>query len=127
MRLFGYLVADAIGRNVRILMSPSNAGWHDTFIAKYLRTGEASIIGAGRELEAKRRDGSTFPIHLSISHLALDGGHLFTAIIRDITDRRRAENALRRSEQMLRGLLDSSPARVALLDPDGTVCYVNEA
>ena len=127
VRLFGYPVADAIGRNVRILMSPSDAGWHDTFIAKYLRTGKASIIGAGRELEAKRRDGSTFPIHLTTSHLALDGGHLFTAIIRDITDRRRAEDALRRSEQMLRGLLDSSPARVALLDPDGTVCYVNEA
>ena len=127
VRLFGYPVADAIGRNVRILMGPSNAGWHDTFIAKYLRTGKATIIGAGRELEARRRDGSTFPIHLTISHLALDGGHLFTAIIRDITDRRRAEDALRRSEQMLRGLLDSSPARVALLDPDGTVCYVNEA
>jgi len=90
-RMFGYEPAALIGRNVSILMPRPHAEEHDGYLAEYLRTGEAHIIGIGRELFAKRLDGSTFPMRLAVSEMQLGRRRHFTGIISDLSERRRLE------------------------------------
>ena len=87
--IFGYSAEEVIGRNVSLLMPDEIARDHDTHIDAYLRTGEAKIIGFGREVEGRRRDGSPVPLELTISRADVDGRTLFTGIMRDITERKR--------------------------------------
>jgi PAS domain S-box-containing protein len=94
-RIFGYAAAEVIGRSVSTLMPEPDRHQHDSYLARYAGSGEARVIGAvGRELMAQRKDGSVFPIDLSISGIALPEGTFFSGIIRDITARRQAEQAL---------------------------------
>ena len=92
-RIFGYSAHEMLGQNVAMLMPPSFSENHDNFVQRYLATGEARVIGHGREVEAKRKDGSIFPVNLAISEFELDGRVMFTGLIRDISDRRAAERA----------------------------------
>jgi len=85
-RMFGYVTDELIGQNVRMLMPPPYRDEHDDYIARYLRTGEARIIGVGREVTGRRKDGSTFPMDLAVSRIAHLG--LFTGTIRDISPRK---------------------------------------
>jgi PAS domain S-box-containing protein len=97
-RLFGYAAAEMIGRNVSILMPSPYQAEHDVYIRRYLETGRAKIIGIGREVLGLRKDGSTFPMRLSVSEvrLASTANHrrLFTGIIHDLTERKRLEREL---------------------------------
>ena len=68
-RMFGYSAGEAIGQNVRILMPSPDRDEHDRYISHYLKTGEAKIIGIGREAVGQRKDGSTFPIELAVSQI----------------------------------------------------------
>ncbi len=90
-KMFGYAAAEVLGRNVSMLMPSPDHERHDTYIANYLRTGEAKIIGIGREVVAQRRDGTRFPMDLSISEVRLGDRRLFTALMRDISERRNLE------------------------------------
>jgi two-component system, LuxR family, sensor kinase FixL len=90
-RLFGYARHELVGRNVSMLMPSPYREEHDEYLRRYLATGHARIIGIGRELIGRRKDGQTFPLHLSISEVHLEKGRLFTAIIHDISERRRLE------------------------------------
>jgi PAS domain S-box-containing protein len=106
-RLFGYAAAEVIGRNVSVLMPEPYAAGHDRYLRRYLATGERRIIGIGREVVGRRKDGSTFPMHLSVGEAAAPDGRLFTGIIHDLTDRKRDEEALRASHRELeRALAD---------------------
>ena len=93
-RMFGYSASEVVGRSVNMLMPEPHHGEHDGYIGRYLKTGEAKIIGIGREVEARRKDGRTFPIALAVSEMQVRGERMFTAIVRDITERRRAEEEL---------------------------------
>jgi two-component system sensor kinase FixL len=101
-RMFGFTKAEAIGENVAFLMPSPHREEHDGYIARYLETGEAHVIGVGREVEGRRKDGTTIPLDLSVSEV--DHLGLFTGNIRDITDRKRAEAVVKESEARLRAL-----------------------
>ncbi|EJL21845.1 PAS domain S-box [Caulobacter sp. AP07] len=94
-RLFGHPAEAVIGRNIRVLMPEPYHGEHDGYLDRYRQTGERRIIGIGREVSGLRRDGSTFPLELSIAEWREDGKRFFTGVMRDITERRRAEELQR--------------------------------
>jgi len=126
-QLFGFAADEVIGRNVKLLMPTRYAENHDSYIADYLRTGQAKIIGIGREVEGKRKDGSTFPLEIAISEVDLIGRKLFTGILRDITRRKNAEEALLESKQFLQAIIDTEPECVKLVDRDGTLLMMNHS
>jgi PAS domain S-box-containing protein len=101
-RMFGYSKTEAIGQNVSLLMPSPYREEHDGYIARYLATGESRIIGVGREVEGRRKDGSTMPLDLSVSEV--DHLGLFTGILRDFSERKRAEEAIADSKNRLRAL-----------------------
>lgn len=98
---FGYSADEVIGRNINMLMPSPHRAQHDGYLARYLQTGEENVIGAGREVEARRKDGSLFPAELAVSVVHLDSRRLFTGFIRDLTARKRAEREVEDSEQRL--------------------------
>lgn len=89
--LFGYRASDVIGQNVNILMPQKEASEHDQYLENYLQGNPAKIIGMGREVIAKRKDGTEFNADLSISEMFVSGEKRFTGVIRDITERKRHE------------------------------------
>src|SRR5262249_41438886 len=98
---FGYRSSEVIGQNVRILMPEPDRGAHDGYIANYLGTGKAKIIGIGREVIGQRRDGSVFSLELSIAEWRAGGERDFTRLMRGVTDRKRSEEALQRLNETL--------------------------
>lgn len=97
-RIFGYADTEMLGRNVSMLMPPPHRDNHDEYLNQHLRTGKKRIIGIGREAHGLRKDGSTFPIDLSVSEVVPK--KLFTGVIRDTTDRLAAAQHLREAERM---------------------------
>ncbi|ALJ37367.1 PAS domain S-box protein [Azospirillum brasilense] len=97
-RIFGYEAGEAIGRNIRILMPEPYHSAHDGYLQAYERTGEKKIIGIGREVEGRHKDGSIFPIELAVTEWTAGERRYFTGIVRNITERRRTEDALRASK-----------------------------
>ena len=99
-RLFGFTAAEVRGQNVSILMPTHYAAEHDGYIRRYLATGQARIIGIGREVVGRRKDGSYFPIDLSVGEGRLGEQRFFVAIIRDITERIAIQAKLSQAERL---------------------------
>ena len=93
-RTFGFTAEEAVGRNVSLLMPGPYKEAHDGFLAHYRRTGERRIIGIGREVQGQRKDGSVFPLELSVAEWRDGGRRYFTGIMRDVSDRKAFEDAL---------------------------------
>jgi two-component system sensor kinase FixL len=93
-RLFGYAADEVHGRNVKMLMPSIYRDQHDLYLARYRATGERRIIGIGRVVVGQRKDGSTFPMELSVGEAKQTNGRLFTGFVRDLTERQRAERRL---------------------------------
>ena len=112
-RMFGYLEEEVLGENVSMLMPSPDRERHDSYLDRYLKTGERRIIGIGRVLTARQRDGATFPIELSVGEARIGDDRVFTGFIRDLTERQQVE--LRVHD------LQSNLAHVARISEMGTL------
>jgi two-component system sensor kinase FixL len=99
--IFGYSEAEAIGCPVTMLMDEPHRSAHDQYLQHYLATGDARIIGLGRELDAKHKDGHRIPIYLAVSEVAARGRRRFTGIIRDLTEQHATRAALAEQRERL--------------------------
>jgi two-component system sensor kinase FixL len=125
--LFGYPEDEVIGRNVSMLMPSPHHERHDAYLERYLRTGEARIIGIGREVSGRRRDGSVFPVHLAVGEMQIGGERKFTGLLRDLTNRVHLEGALGASEARWRAIVDSAVDGIIVIDAHGRVEAFNRA
>ena len=94
LKIFGYTSKELVGKNLKILMPEPDRGNHDKYIGNYHKSGEAKIIGVGREVIGRKKDGTEFPIYLAISEVDLSDRKIFIGILRDITSQKAAEEIL---------------------------------
>ncbi len=126
-RLFGYQRSEVMGRNVNMLMPSPYHEEHDGYLGRYLTTGEARIIGVGREVTGRRRNGTQFPLHLSVGEMTIDGERKFTGIVHDLSDRVALEHQLRTSEARWRSIIQSAVDGIVVIDAHGSVEAFNPA
>ncbi len=100
-RMFGYKEEEVLGENVSILMPSPDRERHDGYLKRYMRTGERRIIGIGRVLTARHRDGAAFPIELSVGEARIGNQRVFTGFIRDLTERQQAEHRIHDLQSVL--------------------------
>jgi PAS domain S-box-containing protein len=93
-RIFGYATREAVGQNIKLLMPAPYRQEHNGYLANYRQTGHAKIIGIGREVIGQRKDGTTFPMDLSVSEVRLADRRMFTGFVRDITERKQLEREI---------------------------------
>jgi len=120
-RLFGYRPDEVIGKNVKMLMPPPYREEHDGYLRHYQETGEKRIIGIGREVTGQRKDGTSFPMYLSVGQGRMEDAEIYVGIIHDLTDRHLAEQRVIEREERLRSILDTVPDAIILIDDRGTV------
>jgi PAS domain S-box-containing protein len=123
LRLFGYRSDELVGSNVKMLMPDPYRAEHDGYLRNYRATGERKIIGIGREVLGRRKDGSEFPLELSVSEFTLGDRRLFTGIVRDITERRRVEV----ERQKFVSLVENSSDAIAMASLNWQLTYINKA
>jgi len=126
-RLFGYPAHEVLGKNVKMLMPAPYRDEHDHYLGNYHRSGERKIIGIGREVIGQRKDGSTFPMDLSVGEAKEDGESIFVGVIHDLTERRRSEKALLEAAARMQAVVDTAVDGVILIDSQGTVLMFNPA
>ncbi len=100
LKLFGYSEEEMIGNSINMLMPEPDQSLHNSYIDNYMRTGVGGIIGKGREVKGKRKDGTTFPFLLSISEINIEGRKVFTGIIHDISELKKVQDALRKEREL---------------------------
>jgi len=100
-RLFGYSGAEVLGESVNILMPAPHRDQHDQYLAAYVQTGVSKVIGVNREVVGFRKDGTTFSMNLAVSEFCLGDRRLFTGIVRDVSERKRNEEALNEQIRLL--------------------------
>jgi two-component system sensor kinase FixL len=126
-RLFGYTESELLGRNVSVLMPSPYREEHDGYLARYQREGDARIIGIGRQVTGRRRDGSMFPVHLSVGEMVLEGERKFTGILHDLSARVALEDQLRASEARWRAVIESAVDGIVVIDAEGHIEAFNPA
>ena len=124
-RLFGYAPDEVLGRNVKILMPASDSEHHDTYLENYIRTGIAHIIGAGREVHARRKDGSLFPAFLSVGRIAGYDPPRFVGLLQDLTLRKQALAAVQRESNRAARYLEAAQTMLVALDLTHRVTLIN--
>jgi len=124
-RMFGYPAPELIGRNVSTLMPEPYRGQHDGYLAKYLATGRRQIIGIGREVAGLRKDGTTFPMHLSVGEFKIGDARYFTGTILDLSAQRAAERRFEREQALFQSVFQSLPDPIVICDAAGAIRLVN--
>jgi diguanylate cyclase (GGDEF)-like protein/PAS domain S-box-containing protein len=126
-RIFDYSSEEVIGQPVTLLMPERYRELCVAGLHRYLQTGEARVAGGTTELVGLRKDGSEFPIEMSLGETHVNGERLFTGVIRDVTERKEVEKALEESGERIRTLLQNTSDIITLLEADGTVRYISPA
>src|SRR3954451_22505825 len=126
-RIFGYRAEDIIGQPVTLLMPERYRELCIGGLHSYLRTGEAHVVGGTTELVGLRKDGSELPIEMSLGEIPEGGERLFTGVIRDVTERKRTEDALREARDRFRSIFDHAPIGVAVVSLEGRYLQVNRS
>lgn len=124
-RMFGYAMHEMVGTNISGLMPAPHRDDHDQYLQKYLNGGQARIIGIGRRVDGLKRDGSLIPVDLSISEVRLSDERMFIGVLRDMTERQRAEVKFQREHAFLESLFEAAHAIILLLDPEGRIVRFN--
>jgi PAS domain S-box-containing protein len=126
VRIFGYDPTELIGKPLTLLMPEFLRKLHENGLSRYLATGQRHINWQGTELTALRKNGQEFPVEISFGELTNDGHRLFTGFIRDISERKLAEDKLRASERTLRELTETIPQMLWSANADGAIDYCNQ-
>jgi PAS domain S-box-containing protein len=123
-RLFQYRSDQLIGANVSLIVPEPHRSRHDDYMRRYLETGEAKVIGIGREVEGQRRDGSRVPLHLSVSTFDVGGKRFFTGLLHDLSERKAYESELVRQQTLFRSIFNAAPDALIITDQQRqiTVC-----
>ena len=124
-RMFGYHPGEVIGQPLTLLMPERFRNAHTQGFERFLRTGEARVIGKTVEMAGLRKDGNEFPIEISLSTWKTRTEIFFSAILSDISQRKKAEESLQSSEQMFKGLLESAPDAIVIVNQEGEIVLVN--
>jgi PAS domain S-box-containing protein len=124
-RVFKYAPAELVGQNVKVLTPEPHRSAHDRYLETYRRTGSTNILGRTREFSVVCKDGSEVACELSVARADFPGGPWFVGSFRDVSDKKRAEESLRASEERLRALFDGTFQFMGLLAPDGALLEAN--
>lgn len=125
--LFGYKAEEVIGRNVSYLMPAPFAKEHDRYMANYHASGTRKIIGIGRDVEGKKRNGDVFPLHLSVGQAETPLGRMYIGICHDLTNYKNALLKLHSAEQRYREIVESQTELIMRLDSNMRLTFVNPA
>jgi PAS domain S-box-containing protein len=124
--MFGYRASEMIGENVKALMTGPDQKDHDRHLSQYMKTGKSGIIGVGREVVGRHKDGSEFPIHLSIGEMTIGGQQKYVGTVQDVSARKEAEEELRERDERLVAISQMSPVGLVRTARDGAVTYGND-
>jgi PAS domain S-box-containing protein len=124
-RLFGYAASEMVGQDVKMLMPEPYVDEHDGYLRRYLDTAERRIIGIGREVRGRRKGGSTFPMHLSVSEYQMGGKRHFAGILHDLTARRQAEGESLRQQTLFQAVINDAPQAIVIADQSRRIFLVN--
>ncbi len=124
-RMFGYSAAEMLDQPINMLMPEPYQSQHDGYLHRHLSTGERRIIGIGREVQGLRKDGTIFPIHLSVGAFEVGGKRFFSGIINDLSARARLQAEIDRQSLLFQAVFDHVPEALVISSPDGEIILVN--
>lgn len=124
-RMFGYSAQEVIGKNIKMLMPENYAKNHDQYVNNYIETGVKKVIGEGREVEGLRKDGSIFPLHLSLGEMEIDGEQYFAGIARDITEEVKLRKQIESEKERTTGIIDTAVDAIITIDEERIIQSFN--
>ena len=125
--MFGYPASEVIGRNLSLPMPSPHHEDHDKYLERYLTTGDAKIIGIGRQVMGRRRNGTAFPLHLAVGEMQINGERKFTGMLHDLTKRVDLANQLQASEGRSRTIIETATDGIIVIDAHGRIETFNPA
>jgi PAS domain S-box-containing protein len=126
-KLFGYKVEELIGESLTRLMPDYLRHIHENAVKRYVETGQRHISWAAAELPGLHKNGKEIPLEISFGEHKRDGKHIFTGIIRDISERKRVESALREKEDLFRMMANTAPVMIWIADTEGHCTFFNKS
>ncbi|MBS0251743.1 MAG: PAS domain S-box protein [Proteobacteria bacterium] len=126
-RMFGYSADEMLNKPISMLMPEPYQSQHDSYLKRHLTTGEKKIIGIGREVQGLHKDGTVFPIHLSVGSFEVGGQKFFSGIINDLSARAQLQAEIDRQSLLFQAVFDHVPEALVISSPDGEIILVNPA